>query len=69
MNPQAGKYRLVTQQNWFYFGSVKYRLPLIFAVSACAAFLLSSCNTFVGMGRDFQRVGQGFENAAYGKKF
>ena len=34
-----------------------------------AALFLSSCNTFVGMGRDFQRLGQGFENAAYGKKF
>lgn len=39
------------------------------AFSVCAAFLLSSCNTFVGMGRDFQRLGQGFENTAYGKKF
>lgn len=39
------------------------------AFSACAAFLLSSCNTFVGMGRDFQRLGQGLENTAYGKKF
>jgi len=48
---------------------MKFRLPLIFGLSACAALLLSSCNTFVGMGRDFQRLGQGFENAAYGKKF
>lgn len=52
-----------------YYKLMKFRLPLIFGLSACAALLLSSCNTFVGMGRDFQRLGQGFENAAYGKKF
>jgi len=45
------------------------RLSLLLVVSAAAALFLSSCNTFVGMGRDFQRLGQGFENTAYGKKF
>ncbi|MEN8693873.1 MAG: entericidin [Akkermansiaceae bacterium] len=38
-------------------------------LSAAAAFILSSCNTFVGMGRDAQRLGQGLENTAYGKKW
>ncbi|MDA7881148.1 entericidin [Akkermansiaceae bacterium] len=45
------------------------RLSLMIAFAAVGSLLLSSCNTFVGMGRDFQRLGQGFENAAYGKKF
>lgn len=48
---------------------MKFRLPLIVGLAAVASLFLSSCNTFVGMGRDFQRLGQGFENAAYGKKF
>ncbi|MGJ8696536.1 MAG: entericidin A/B family lipoprotein [Verrucomicrobiaceae bacterium] len=48
---------------------MKKKLPLLFVLSAAAALFLSSCNTFVGMGRDFQRLGQGFENSAYGKKF
>jgi predicted small secreted protein len=61
--------KLVRHRSRIYLEEVKYRLPLMIAFSACAAFLLSSCNTFVGMGRDFKRVGQGFENAAYGKKF
>jgi len=48
---------------------VNYRLILVAAVSLGASFLLSSCNTFLGMGRDFQRLGQGLENTAYGKKW
>ena len=43
--------------------------PILLVVSAAAAFLLSSCNTFVGVGRDAQRLGQGVENTAYGKKW
>lgn len=39
------------------------------AVALGCALLLSSCNTFLGMGRDFQRLGQGLENTAYGKKW
>lgn len=36
--------------------------------SAALAFLASSsCNTFVGMGRDFKSLGTGVENKAYGK--
>ncbi|MDB4293952.1 MAG: hypothetical protein QNK83_05725 [Akkermansiaceae bacterium] len=45
------------------------KFSLLLVVSVAAALFLSSCNTFVGMGRDFQRLGQGFENTAYGKKF
>ncbi|MGE9268593.1 MAG: entericidin A/B family lipoprotein [Verrucomicrobiales bacterium] len=44
-------------------------LPLLILLSAAAALFLSSCNTFIGMGRDFQRLGQGFENTGYGRKF
>lgn len=44
-------------------------LPLLIILSATAALLFSSCNTFIGMGRDFQRLGQGFENTGYGRKF
>jgi predicted small secreted protein len=40
----------------------------MFVVSACAGFLLSSCNTWVGMGRDVQKMGQGMENQAYRNK-
>lgn len=39
------------------------------AVALGSSLLLSSCNTFLGMGRDFQRLGQGLENTAYGKKW
>jgi len=45
------------------------KFALLLTLSTAAALFLSSCNTFVGMGRDFQRLGQGFENTGYGKKF
>ncbi|MBK1792385.1 entericidin A/B family lipoprotein [Persicirhabdus sediminis] len=38
---------------------------LILAISALACLATSSCNTFIGMGRDVQRLGQGVENTAY----
>jgi len=38
-------------------------------IALSSSLLLSSCNTFLGMGRDFQRLGQGLENTAYGKKW
>jgi len=31
------------------------------------AVSLASCNTFIGMGRDIQQLGRGFENKGYGK--
>jgi len=27
---------------------------------------LSSCNTYIGMGRDIQKLGQGIQNTGYG---
>ncbi|MEN8785649.1 MAG: entericidin [Akkermansiaceae bacterium] len=48
---------------------MKYRLPLMIILALGSSLLLSSCNTFLGMGRDFQRLGQGLENTAYGKKW
>jgi len=45
---------------------MKYRLSLTFAVSASIGLLLSSCNTWVGMGRDFQRLGGGVEKLGTG---
>jgi len=45
------------------------RILLLATLSAAGAFLFSSCNTFVGVGRDFQQLGQGVENTAYGKKW
>jgi predicted small secreted protein len=31
---------------------------------AAATLLTSSCNTFIGMGRDFKLMGEGMENTA-----
>jgi predicted small secreted protein len=39
---------------------------LILSTAALATLALSSCNTFVGIGRDFKSLGQGVENKAYG---
>ena len=36
---------------------------------ALAALTLSSCNTMIGMGRDFRQLGEGLENKASGRKF
>ncbi|MGE9269473.1 MAG: entericidin A/B family lipoprotein [Verrucomicrobiales bacterium] len=33
------------------------------------AVALSSCNTVIGMGRDFRQLGEGMENAANGRGF
>jgi len=30
---------------------------------------LSSCNTFIGMGRDIERLGEGMQNKADGKSW
>lgn len=44
-------------------------------ILALSAVLLSSCNTFIGMGRDIRKmgegmgkVGEGMEDTAYGRK-
>ncbi|PQJ28433.1 hypothetical protein [Rubritalea profundi] len=36
-------------------------------LASAAALTLNSCNTFVGVGRDFKSLGSGVENTAYGK--
>lgn len=39
----------------------------VLIIASAAAITLSSCNTFVGIGRDFKSLGSGVENKAYGK--
>jgi len=36
-------------------------------LASAAILTLNSCNTFVGVGRDFKSLGNGVENKAYGK--
>lgn len=33
---------------------------------AVAGIGLSSCNTYIGMGRDIQKLGEGIQNTGYG---
>ncbi|MBT8038135.1 MAG: hypothetical protein KJO21_11370 [Verrucomicrobiae bacterium] len=35
--------------------------------SVLVVFAVSSCNTFIGVGRDFQRLGTGIQNTGHGK--
>ena len=30
---------------------------------------MSSCNTMIGIGRDFRQLGEGLENSAHGRNF
>ena len=39
------------------------------ACLALAVLTLSSCNTMIGMGRDFRQLGEGIENKASGRSF
>lgn len=39
--------------------------PVVLAI--LTLFTLSSCNTFIGMGRDIERLGEGMQNKADGK--
>jgi len=34
-----------------------------------AVMFLGSCNTFIGMGRDFRQLGEGLEHKAHGRNF
>ncbi|MFD2159600.1 hypothetical protein ACFSW8_11865 [Rubritalea tangerina] len=43
---------------------MKLSAILLTSITICS---LCSCNTFVGIGRDFKSLGQGVENKAYGK--
>ena len=45
--------------------AMKENIGLIFL--AAAALLVSSCNTFIGMGRDIESVGVGMQNTSEGK--
>lgn len=38
-----------------------------FALATLTLFALSSCNTFIGMGRDIESLGEGMQNKADGK--
>ena len=40
---------------------------LYLVLLASAAFTVSSCNTFIGMGRDIEMLGSGMQNKAQGK--
>ena len=37
---------------------------LLFIAAIATATVLSSCNTFIGMGRDFKQLGDGMESSA-----
>lgn len=41
----------------------------LFAILALAAMGLASCNTMIGMGRDFRQLGEGIEHKAHGRTF
>jgi len=45
---------------------MKKSFYLIVLAAACA---LSSCNTFIGMGRDIQSVGSGMQNTGHGRSW
>lgn len=36
---------------------------------ASVSFVLGSCNTFIGMGRDIQKLGTGMQNKGYGRSW
>lgn len=40
-----------------------------FAIAALLVLGLTSCNTMIGMGRDFRQLGQGLEHTAHGRNF
>ncbi|GAA5496464.1 MULTISPECIES: hypothetical protein [Rubritalea] len=40
---------------------------VVIAMLGAVSLGVTSCNTFVGVGRDFKRLGEGVENTAYGK--
>ncbi|GAA5484826.1 hypothetical protein [Haloferula sargassicola] len=42
---------------------MKYAIALVLVLAT------SSCNTMIGMGRDFRQLGEGLEHKAHGKNF
>lgn len=41
----------------------------MFAMAALLVLGLSSCNTMIGIGRDFRQLGAGLEHKAHGRTF
>ncbi|MDX1680042.1 MAG: hypothetical protein R3242_04850 [Akkermansiaceae bacterium] len=39
---------------------------ILLSTAAIAALFTTSCNTFIGMGRDLRLLGEGIENTAHG---
>jgi len=39
------------------------------ALATLIALALGSCNTMIGLGRDFRQLGEGLENKAHGRNF
>ena len=50
-------------------GDMKLRTKLLLIVAGAGALLMVSCETFAGMGRDIQRVGEGMENSGEGREW
>ncbi len=46
---------------------IRMRKICPFVLSILTLFAVSSCNTFIGMGRDIERLGEGMQNKADGK--
>ena len=44
-------------------------MRLLMLVVAAGAFVLSACNTTIGMSRDVRALGAGVENVAHGRYF
>ena len=38
-------------------------------LAVLSVFALASCNTMIGMGRDFRQLGEGLEHKAHGRNF
>ena len=39
------------------------------AIAALLVMGLTSCNTMIGVGRDFRQLGKGMEHVAHGRRF
>jgi predicted small secreted protein len=50
------------------FGAKNFAMKRMIVV-LLAGVALTSCNTMIGLGRDFRQLGEGMENKAQGKKF
>jgi predicted small secreted protein len=41
----------------------------VFLMLVVTVLSVSSCNTYIGLGRDIQKLGQGIQNTGYGKNW